>query len=60
MLDHHDGVGAFWYWRASHNPDCSAGFEPTTLPLLPGPYLPGNLQRIVTEICGADRKSIPR
>ena len=45
MLHHHDGVGALRYRRAGHDLDRSAILERTTLPLLPCPHLPRNLQR---------------
>ena len=60
MLHHYDGVGTLRNRRARHYPDCLATLERTALPLLASPYLSRNLQRTITEICGAHGKSVPR
>jgi hypothetical protein len=60
MLHHHDSVGAPWYWRSGHNPNRSARLQRMSLPLFPGPYLPGNLQWTTSEIRSPHGKSIPR
>ncbi len=60
MLDHHDGVGTLWYWRAGHNLNRGARLQRTTLPLFTGPYQPPNLQWTVTKIRRPHGKSIPR